>query len=118
MAPRRGIHRRSRRISLRVPVRIYGRTPDDRPFRDVTETLAVSALGARLMLSVPVTPGQPVLLVHGITAEERQCRVAYVQPTRRGKFNVGLEFAHQRGNFWQIFEPLRRSKIERKEYVA
>jgi hypothetical protein len=70
------------------------------------------------MLSVPVTPGQPVLLVHGITAEERQCRVAYAQPTRRGKFTVGLEFVPPEGNFWQVFESLRRSNIERKPHVA
>ena len=101
-----------------MPVRVYGRTPEDRPFLVVTETLAVSAHGARLTLSVPVSPGQPVLLVHGITAEERQCRVAYAQPTRRGYFNVGLEFVPPEGNFWHIFESLRRSNIERKPYVA
>jgi hypothetical protein len=78
----------------------------------------VNAHGARLILSVPVTPGQPVLLVHGITAEERQCRVAFAQPTRRGKFSVGLEFVKPEGNFWQVFEPLRRSNLERKQHVA
>jgi hypothetical protein len=117
MAHRREYRRRSRRLSLRVPVRIYGRTVENRPFRVLTETLGVNAHGAQIELSVLVTKGQTVLLVHGITGEEKECRVVDVQTTRRTKWKIGLEFTRPEGNFWQMFQSLRPASIERKDHV-
>ncbi len=104
-------------MSLRVPVRIYGRTEKDQPFRELTETLGVNAYGAQIGLSVAVAKGQTVLLVHGITEEEKECRVADVQATRRAKWKVGLEFVRPEGNFWHVFQPLQTVNAERKDHV-
>jgi hypothetical protein len=117
MAHRRENRRRSSRLSLRVPVRIYGRTAENQPFRELTDTLAVNAHGARVELSVPVTQGQTLLLVHGITEEEKECRVVDVQAMRRAKWKLGLEFVRAEGNFWQLFQPLRTASAERKHHV-
>jgi hypothetical protein len=117
MAHRRENRRRSTRLSLRVPVRIYGRTLENHPFRELTETLAVNAHGARIELSVLVTQGQTLLLVHGITEEEKECRVVDVKPMRRMKWRVGIEFVKAEGNFWQLYQPLRPVSSERKHYV-
>ncbi len=105
--------RRSKRLGLRVPVRVYGRTADDRPFRDNTETLHVNAFGARVELGELLTPGQTILLVHGITGEERECCVVDVRPNRQGKWKVGLAFLKPEGNFWHIFQPLEVVGAER-----
>jgi hypothetical protein len=105
--------RRSKRLGLRVPVRVYGRTADDRPFRDSTETLHVNAYGARVELGELLTPGQTILLVHGITGEERECRVVDVRPNRHGKWKVGLAFAKAQGNFWHIYQQLEVAGAER-----
>jgi hypothetical protein len=117
MPHRRQNRRRSSRLSLRVPVRIYGRTAENQPFRELTDTLAVSAHGARIELSLPVAQGQTLLLVHGITEEEKECRVADVRAMRRAKWKVGLEFVRAEGNFWQLFQPLRPVSTERKHHV-
>lgn len=109
--------RRSARLDLRIPVRIYGRTSDGKPFRDSTETQSVNAYGTRVCFSHLVTPGQSVLLVHGITEEEKECHVVYVQPERRGKWQVGLEFVRPNGNFWQIFQPLHFAELDSKAHV-
>jgi len=106
--------RRSKRLGLRVPVRIYGRTADDRPFRDTTETLHVNAFGARVELGALVTPGQTILLVHGITEEEKECRVVDVRPNRLGKWKVGLAFVKPEGNFWHMYQPLVTAGAERE----
>jgi hypothetical protein len=108
MPQRSDFKRRSKRLGLRVPVRIYGRTADDRPFRDMTETLHVNAFGARIELGKLLTPGQTILLVHGITEEEKECRVVDVRPNSTGKWKVGLAFVKPEGNFWHIFQPLAR----------
>lgn len=98
--------RRSKRLPLSIPVRVYGRTPDNRPFRDITMTKAVSAHGGLMPLAPKVKRGQTVLLVNSITEEERECRVVFVQSKLRGPRRVGLQFTDLKGDFWHVFTPL------------
>src|SRR5580658_7528222 len=72
-----GMQRRSKRLPLSIPVRVYGRTANDLPFRYVTETNAVSVHGALLTMDAKVKRGVSVLLVNAITEEECECRVAF-----------------------------------------
>lgn len=102
--------RRSKRLPLSIPVRVYGRTPDNRPFRDITTTTAVSAHGGLLPLAPKVKRGQTVLLVNGITEEERECRVVFVEGRQRGPRTVGLQFTNLEGDFWHVFAPLVGSR--------
>ena len=48
--------RRSKRLPFTIPVKVYGRTPRNQPFRDVTATMIVSRDGGLLDLAprVPV----------------------------------------------------------------
>ena len=99
--------RRSKRLPLNIPVRVYGRTPDDQPFREITTTNAVSAHGGLLSLAPRVKQGQTVLLVNTITQEERQCRVVYVKPQFWGKNKVAVEFGDKsKGDFWHVYSPI------------
>jgi hypothetical protein len=54
-------------------MRVYGRPAKNGPFRDVTETNAVSVHGGLLALAAKVKRGQTVLLVNAMTEEEREC---------------------------------------------
>jgi hypothetical protein len=104
--------RRSKRLPLSIPVRVYGRTPDDQPFRDVTTTNAVSAHGGLLSLAPRVKQGQTVLLVNSFTQEERQCRVVYVKPQLFGKSKVAVEFGDKtKGDFWHVYNPMVAPKL-------
>jgi hypothetical protein len=98
-------HRRSKRLPLSIPVRVYGRTLDNQPFRDITETKSVSVHGGLLPLAARVKRGQTLLLVNGFTGEERECRVVYVESKRRNR-KVGVEFTEVRGDFWHVYSPL------------
>jgi hypothetical protein len=99
--------RRCKRLPMKIPVRVYGRTANNRPFRDVTVTKTIDAHGATISLKSEVKRGQTLLLVNGYTEEERQCRVVHVDSKNGGKRNmVGLEFTDPRGNFWHVFAPL------------
>lgn len=100
------IRRRSKRLPVEVAVHIYGRTAENRPFRDRTHTLAVNAYGGLLNLNAPVEEGQSLLLVNSFTQEEQECRVVYVEPTHNGIRKVGVEFTRPRGNFWHVYFPL------------
>ena len=101
-----GRRRRSRRLPLSIPVRVYGRTTKNRPFRDVTETNAVSVHGGLLALAAKVKRGQTVLLVNAITEEERECRVVYVESRLWGKREIGVEFTNHGGDFWHVYPSL------------
>jgi hypothetical protein len=102
-------HRRSKRLPLRVPIQVYGRTPDDHPFRGHTRTISVNAFGGNISIAAPVVPGQTILLVHSLTQEERECRVMNVAQTRRGMYRVGIEFIRSGDNFWHLYQPLQTS---------
>lgn len=117
--------RRCKRLPLNIPVRVYGRTPDDHPFREATVTKYVNAHGALLPLKPHVKRGQELTLVNAYTEEERQCRVVYVD-SKRGAANkrVGLEFirdgasrrsAQSAGDFWHVFAPIVPTRAERRE---
>ena len=105
-----GRQRRSKRLPLSIPVRVYGRTANNRPFRYVTETNAVSVHGGLLALAAKVKRGQTVLLVNVITEEERECRVVYVESKLWGKRKIGVEFTGKGSDFWHVYPSLIRSK--------
>jgi hypothetical protein len=101
-----GQQRRSKRLPLSIPVRVYGRTSDNQPFRDVTMTRCVNVHGGLLPLAPKVTRGQKLLLVHSITEEERECRVVYIEAKKSGRKAVAVEFTEKGGDFWHVFSPM------------
>ena len=106
MAPSLGGHRRSKRLPLATPVRVYGRTADNRPFRLDTQTEAVSVHGGLLTLRAKVKSGQTLLLVNAVTEEERECRVVFVGGSIWSKNKVGVEFTQSEGDFWHVYGTL------------
>lgn len=106
MAPSLERQRRSKRLPLSIPVRVYGRTTDNRPFRRDTETKAVSVHGGLLSLGVRVKKGQTLLLVNTVTEEERECRVVYVDRNLWSQNRIGVEFSHTEGDFWHVYGTL------------
>jgi hypothetical protein len=107
---RMGQHRRSKRLPISIPVRVYGRTPEDQPFRDITETESISSNGGLISIKQNVNRGQLLLLVNGITDEERHCRVVYVERRARTGKQVAVEFTDAKGDFWHVFAPIVNKK--------
>jgi len=98
--------RRCKRFPFSIPVKVYGRTPRNRPFRDVTATMVVSLYGGLLDMKSRVKLGQEILIVNCFTEEERECRVVSVDSKRRGRKRVAVEFANADGDFWHVYSPL------------
>lgn len=97
--------RRGERFPFSIPVKVYGRTPRNHPFRDVTGTMAVSPYGGLLDMKPRVRRGQRILVVNSFTEEERECRVVYVDSNERGHRKVAVEFAKGDGDFWHVYSP-------------
>ena len=97
--------RRCTRLPLAIPVKVYGRTPRNHPFRDITATMAVSLYGGLLDMKPRVKLGQKILIVNSFTEEERECRVVYVDSKKRSRRMVAVEFANGDGDFWHVYSP-------------
>ena len=95
--------RRCKRFPYVIPVKVYGRTPRNCPFRDVTATMAVSLYGGLLDMKPRVNLGQKILIVNSLTEEERECRVVFVDSTHRGRRKVAVELANADGDFWHVY---------------
>jgi hypothetical protein len=97
--------RRSRRWALDISVYVYGHGPGTEPFHEETHTLNVNANGALLLLSVPVSAGQTLLLTNQLTQREQNCRVVFLGTKRSRTVEAGIAFPETNPDFWQTHSP-------------
>jgi hypothetical protein len=97
--------RRSQRLLLRVHIVAHRRAgqPDSKP--EPTETLAVNAHGALILLTPPVEEIEQILIKNPSTNEEQLCRVVYQGLMEADRLQVGLEFTSPSPNFWRVSFP-------------
>ncbi|HTV60294.1 MAG TPA: PilZ domain-containing protein [Verrucomicrobiae bacterium] len=96
--------RRSKRLPIHIPVKVYGRTTENQPFREATEMKVISAHGGMLPLSPEVECGQTVLLVNSVTNEERICRIVNVEPENGSPKKIAVNFLEMDGDFWHVYQ--------------
>jgi hypothetical protein len=94
--------RSSNRISLHVPVLVYGWGKGEGSFHEDTTTLLVNASGGLVSLASKVGLGDTIFVVNKATQQEQECRVAYVGAELQGKIRVGVAFKRQAPSFWRI----------------
>jgi hypothetical protein len=104
-SPHTGARRRSQRVLMQVGVRMRGKDAQGKDFEEFTETLAINAHGALVLLTARVTSGSVVNMRHNKTEEEQECHVAFLGPVRGGKAEIGLEFTAPRPTFWRVAFP-------------
>jgi hypothetical protein len=100
-----GVRRRSQRVLMQVAVKISGNDAQANAFQEETDTLAINAHGALVLLHARVTSGSILKLQNKRTGEEQECHVAFLGPVRGNKAEIGLEFSSARPSFWRIAFP-------------
>ncbi len=100
-----GARRRSQRVLMQVSIRVRGKDAQGKDFEETTETLAINAHGALILLNARVISGAVVHMKHNKTGEEQECRVAFLGPVRSGRAEVGIEFSTPSPNFWRVAFP-------------
>lgn len=90
---------------MQVAIRIRGKDAQGNAFDEETQTLAINAHGALVLISARVTSGSKMMMHHKHTNEEQECHVAFLGPVRSGKAEIGLEFSTPRPDFWRVVFP-------------
>ena len=94
--------RRSQRIFHKMRLQALGRSHQGRKFREVCETVVVSAHGGLLVLTHEVDNGEMLVLVNPETQEEQECRIVYLGESGNKGMRVGVEFLTPAPHFWGI----------------
>jgi hypothetical protein len=100
-----GIRRRSQRVLMQVGVRVSGTDAQGRTFHEETDTLAINAHGALILLHARITSGSILKMQNNRTREEQDCHVVFLGPVRGEKAEIGLEFSDPRPQFWRVAFP-------------
>src|SRR5258708_14338444 len=95
-----GAKRRSQRVLMQVPIRIRGKDAQGKEFEELTQTLAINAHGALVLLTARLISGAVVHVRHNKTEEEQECHVPFLAPVRGSKAEIGLEFSNPTPMFW------------------
>lgn len=90
---------------LRVQVTAERRAGQPSTKSEPTETLAVNAHGALILLTPPVEDTEQILIKNARTTEEQLCRVVYQGLIEAGRLQVGVEFMTPAPNFWRVSFP-------------
>jgi hypothetical protein len=95
-------NRRSQRIFHRMKLQALGRSHAGKKFREVCETLVVSAHGGLLTLRHEVDNDEMLVLVNPETQEEQECRIVFTGESGAKGIRVGVEFLTPAPHFWGI----------------
>jgi hypothetical protein len=96
----------SKRISMAIPVFIYGCRKNGGSFQEPTRTVVVDSRGGLIELKSLVVDGLRVLAVNENTGEGVESSVVGIKSSRNGKAEVWNTFEKPSPNFWGVkFSP-------------
>jgi PilZ domain len=99
--------RRSQRVLMTVPVRVAGQAGAGQYFEEETQTVAISAHGALILVSAQVHRGQRLTLSNLQTKAALECVVAHIEKSQGSPPQVGVEFLLPNPIFWHVAFPPR-----------
>jgi PilZ domain len=97
--------RRSQRVLMTLPVRVSGQNDLGSPFEEETQTLAISAHGALILVSTQTYRGQRLTLSNVHTKAALECVVAHIAKYQGAQSQVGVEFMLPNPIFWHVAFP-------------
>jgi hypothetical protein len=100
--------RRSSRVTLRVPLRIYEPDTSKRFLVEEAHAVKVSLWGGLIALQAPVNQNQQIVTVNQATGETTDSRIVYLGPMAVGGSRarlVAIEFLRPSPGFWGVVFP-------------
>jgi len=98
--------RRSSRVLIRIPIRVFGSLAPGKSLNAPAETIAVSRCGALLRIPFSLPLGTRIEVLNGLSQETREFRIIRVgERDGDGLFDIGVEILHPARSFWGIQFP-------------
>jgi hypothetical protein len=100
--------RRSSRVTLRVPLRIYEPDTQKRFLVEEAHAVKVSLWGGLIALKAPVNRNQQLVTVNQATGQSADSRIVYLGPMLSGSSMarlVAIEFLNPSPSFWGVVFP-------------
>jgi hypothetical protein len=101
--------RRSSRVLLSIPIKVYSCEGGGELVDSPAEVLAVSRYGARLRLPFLPLLGSRIEILHGDSHEIREFRVISAKDAGEAGFELGVEILYPTRNFWGVTFPDERA---------
>ena len=97
--------RKGQRILMAIAVRVSGYDELGSSFKENTQTISISPLGALILISASVKIGQRLVLSNIRTKALVECIVAHKGGRQDGGLEVGLQFGLPNPTFWGVTFP-------------
>lgn len=98
--------RRSSRVLIRIPIRIFGNLGPGELLNAAAETIAISRCGALLRIPYRLPLGARIEVLNGLSQETREFRIIRVgEAGGDGLFDIGVEILYPARSFWGIQFP-------------
>lgn len=115
MASEPKIHerRRGERVFLRIAIHVSGTGKDGKRVNESGHVAVVNRNGALIRIKTPLKPASTVEVLNDVSSEKLVFKVVWVsERAREGQFDIGVELAEPREEFWGIrFPPPERAAI-------
>jgi hypothetical protein len=98
--------RKTRRVTISIPLFVYGYASKDDPFCEDAHTIDINAEGALISMQTAVHPGQKLAVTNKTNQKTQICTVLAVTARLGRSQEVALEFAAPAPQFWR--EPSRK----------
>ena len=96
--------RGTRRVSVQIPLFVYGRTVGGDPFYEEAYTIQVNGNGGLISMSNHVRPGQRLVVTNQGNEQTERCVVVWVAARASDRSNIALKFPGPTPHFWRGLE--------------
>ena len=104
--------RRGERVLISISIQVRGLREDNTKVDEGAEAIVVSRFGALLRMDSLLKMGSALTATNSLSKEEEVFRVAWIGERRPdGRWDIGVEAANPREDFWGIRFPAQKRKI-------
>ena len=116
----RGRHRRSERLSVKIPILLAGVSETGQQFVEETETLTLSQGGVSVLSKQKLVPKREAVIRRPDTGKEARVRVVGQIGDRSEGYVYAMEFMDPQTNLWEIEFPstLDSGRVEGIVYLV
>jgi PilZ domain len=109
---------KSEAAALNATVYVYGHGPNKNPFYEEAQAVNGTERGALIILSVPVSRGQKLLLMNGTQQDPVEAQVVRTRTMGAQMSEIEVAFEASQPDFWRRFRPTSKGKpgIEKRRF--